>query len=254
MIEVLNLACRAGDQEILRGVSFSVSSGIAGIIGPNGSGKSTLFNCMSGFFPVSSGHIRLLGSEVTHTPPAERARLGLGRVFQNFGIFRELTVLDNMLLALEGRDGILDVFVPFGKRRREQRDIALGFLARVKLEDRATARAGELSGGQLRLLEIVRTVAFGARVILLDEPTAGVSPRMKDEVSELVVSMRDEGKVILIIEHDIDFIYGFCERILVLNEGVVVLDGTPEQVVQSEGLREIYFGRGMSPRGSLSSL
>jgi ABC-type branched-subunit amino acid transport system ATPase component len=119
---------------------------------------------------------------------------------------------------------------------------SIEFLKEVKLETKADSKAGSLSGGQMRLLEIIRTLAFGADLFLLDEPTAGVSPRMKDDVAGLIKKLQGIGKTVLIIEHDINFIQKFCNRIIVLNEGRVVLDDTPELVRKNEQLKEIYFG------------
>jgi branched-chain amino acid transport system ATP-binding protein len=224
---------------ILNGLSFAIEKGqTVGIIGPNGSGKTTLFNCISGFVSVSGGRISYKDNEIQNLMPNERASLGIGRVFQNFGIFREMSLVENILLALEGTnrkekaDGGLD----------ELRARSIEFLKEVKLEQKADSKAGSLSGGQMRLLEIIRTLAFGADLFLLDEPTAGVSPKMKDDVAGLIKKLQGIGKTVLIIEHDINFIQKFCNRIIVLNEGRVVLDDTPELVRKNEQLKEIYFG------------
>ncbi len=224
---------------ILNGLSFAVEKGqTVGIIGPNGSGKTTLFNSISGFVSVSGGAISYNDTEIQNLLPNERASLGIGRVFQNFGIFRDMSLVENILLALESS----------GTKGTERASLvelkakSIDFLKEVKLEAKAEARAGSLSGGQMRLLEIIRTLAFGADLFLLDEPTAGVSPKMKDDVAGLIKKLQEIGKTVLIIEHDINFIQKFCNRIIVLNEGRVVLDDTPELVRKNEQLKEIYFG------------
>ena len=224
---------------ILNGLSFSIEKGqTVGIIGPNGSGKTTLFNSISGFVSVSGGNIIYNDAEIQTLMPNERASLGIGRVFQNFGIFREMSLVENMLLALEGsKNSEMQ-----SANSSQLKSRALDFLKEVKLESKADARAGSLSGGQMRLLEIIRTLAFGADLFLLDEPTAGVSPKMKDDVAGLIKKLQGIGKTVLIIEHDINFIQKFCNRIIVLNEGRVVLDDTPELVRKNEQLKEIYFG------------
>lgn len=242
MLQVQDLHCSLGSTTILHGVSLSVQAGErVGIIGPNGSGKTTLFNCLSGFLRVQSGSIILNGEDITHFKPDAKARVGLGRVFQNFGIFRELTVEENLVLAVEASRDSATSKSQVRERVRES-------LAFVKLSEKAREKAGSLSGGQMRLLEIARIMAFGASVFLLDEPTAGVSPRMKDEVEAMLVHLRDAGKTLLIIEHDLPFIERLCQRIIVLDSGRVVLDDVPENVRQSTVLQDIYFGK--SHRGA----
>ncbi|MCI5066546.1 ABC transporter ATP-binding protein [bacterium] len=237
--------------QILNGVTFDVSRGeTVGVIGPNGSGKTTLFNCINGFYLPTAGKVLFQEREITRMPPFQRAELGLGRVFQNFGIFREMTVLENMVTALEGRQPLRTTFFPWAKQNRKNRERALELLGEVQLAEKAHLKAGSLSGGQMRLLEIMRTFAFGAELFLLDEPTAGVSPKMKEDVAELVRKLQNEKKTILIIEHDIRFIEKFCERIIVLDSGRVLLDDTPEKVKESPLLQEIYFGK-RSPSSGL---
>jgi branched-chain amino acid transport system ATP-binding protein len=244
MLTVSDLYVRIGDAHILNGVQFEAGSGDAiGIIGPNGSGKTTLFNCLSGFIKPTQGVISFLNQDVTHLAPHIRAELGIGRVFQSFGIFREMTVLENMIIALEARAGIWRTFFPWSPTSRAIRVRAKEYLAQVKLQGKADDRAGMLSGGQMRLLEIIRALAFGAEVFLLDEPTAGVSPKMKDEVAALISHVQSLGKTTLIIEHDINFVQSFSKRVLVLDQGRVILDDTPENVRKNELLQEIYFGK-----------
>jgi ABC-type branched-subunit amino acid transport system ATPase component len=260
VLAVSGIEVAFGDAKILNGVSFEIGAGsTVGLIGPNGSGKTTLFNCLSGFVTPSAGTISVLGAHVTNLPPHKRARSGIGRVFQNFGVFREMTVEENLVMALQSKVpwGVSSVssLLPWGTAYNAIRAEALTYLQQVKLADKAQLKAGSLSGGQMRLLEIIRAVAFGASILLLDEPTAGVSPRMKDTIAELVVTLQAQGKTILIIEHDINFIQRFCTRILVLDGGKVVLDDTPEKVRQNEALQEIYFGvEGDTQKGAVASV
>lgn len=243
LLEVSDLQLKIKDLCILNGVSFTVNPGeTVGIIGPNGSGKTSLFNCISGFSYPTAGKITFRGEDVTHVSPFARSRKGIGRVFQNFGIFREMTLIENVVLALEAHESPLATILPWGKKQRELRETAYEYLKDVKLEGKAHAKAGSLSGGQMRLLEITRTIAFKAQACLLDEPTAGVSPKMKDSVAELVIKLQKLGKTVLIIEHDIHFIQKFCDRIVVLDGGKVVLDDSPEKVRANSLLQEIYFG------------
>lgn len=244
MLTLDNIVVSVLGRKILKGISASYTQGeTVGIIGPNGSGKTTLFNSISGFIRCDSGKISLRGERVDSLPPHERARRGIGRVFQNFGIFRDMTLLENMLVALESKPGERRMFLPWTKAARALKEAALEQLRAIQLADRAHEKAGSLSGGQMRLLEIARTLAAGADTLLLDEPTAGVSPRMKDDIADSIRSLQAARKTVLIIEHDITFIERFCSRIVVLNDGQVALDDTPQRVRSDERLQAIYFGK-----------
>jgi branched-chain amino acid transport system ATP-binding protein len=251
MLEISDIFVSFQGSKVLNGITCAITSGeTVGVIGPNGSGKTTFFNCISGFAASVSGTITLRGERIDHLEPHLRAQRGLGRVFQNFGIFREMTLLENIQLALESRRGQTAGIFPWSKRTRELREESMTFLNEVGLSKKADDKAGSLSGGQMRLLEIVRTLALGADLFLLDEPTAGVSPRMKEDIARSIKNLQGLGKTVLIIEHDITFIQKFCDRIVVLEEGRVVLDGTPEQVRNDTRLQEIYFGRDEQPARS----
>ena len=243
MLELDSVSVAFGGRHILEDLSVTIQQGeIVGLIGPNGCGKTTLFNTISGLIPLDSGHLSWNGISLDGLEPHERARCGIGRVFQNFGIFRDMTVLENILLALEARDSLLSGLLPWSKKTKGLVVEATRILAEIGLAHFAKEKAASLSGGQMRLLEIMRTVALGSELFLLDEPTAGVSPKMKDDVAKLILVLRDLGKTVVIIEHDINFIQRFCHRIIVLDEGSIILDDTPERVRADERLNEIYFG------------
>lgn len=237
MLSVANCSLSIQEHQILDDVSFDVEEGeVVGLIGPNGSGKTTLFNVISGFLRPTAGSIVLRGEDITPYSPSKRARLGVGRVFQNFGIFREMTLEENVLVALEA--------LPHGRRVAlgDMRSVVQGTLELVGLADHAKKKAGSLSGGQMRLLEIARTLKCGRELFLLDEPTAGVSPKMTGEVSSLIRELKRERRTVLIIEHDLPFIGSICDRVIVMDVGRIVLVGTPGEVKQSKELQEIYFG------------
>ena len=237
LLEVSHLSLEINGQRILNDISFEVEKGeIVGLIGPNGSGKTTLFNVLSGFLKPTSGSITLQGEDITLLSPPKRAERGIGRVFQNFGIFREMTLEENVLVALEA--------LPKAERVKmgNLREKALFTLGLIGLSAKAKEKACSLSGGQMRLLEIGRTLASGKELFLLDEPTAGVSPKMTGEVSTLIKELKHEGKTVLTIEHDLPFISRICDRVIVLDVGQIVLQGKPNEVHHNRKLQEIYFG------------
>jgi branched-chain amino acid transport system ATP-binding protein len=237
VLSVDRLSLAIGEQHILKNVSFSVNKGeVVGLIGPNGSGKTTLFNVLSGFLKPTGGSIRFHDEDITAVSPAKRARLGLGRVFQNFGIFREMTLEENILVALEA--------LPSEQRKGlgSLKEVVQGTLDMVGLREHGKKKAGSLSGGQMRLLEIARTLKAGKELFLLDEPTAGVSPKMTKQVADLIAELKREGKTVLIIEHDLPFISRICDRVLVLDVGELVLSGAPNEIKHDKKLQAIYFG------------
>lgn len=243
MLNINNISLKLATHQILSNITLNISQGeTVGLIGPNGSGKTSLFNSISGFVIPQSGKILLRDIDITNATPYKRASLGIGRVFQNFGIFREMTVIENVITALESRQSSLSTFLPWSKNNLINRERAMEFLKEIKLTSKAKDKAGSLSGGQMRLLEIVRTLAFEAELFLLDEPTAGVSPKMKDDVADIIERLKSLKKTVLIIEHDINFIQRFCTRIIVLDVGKLLLDDTPEGVRNNKLLQEIYFG------------
>ncbi|MSR87028.1 ABC transporter ATP-binding protein [Candidatus Peribacteria bacterium] len=237
LLSVSHLSLTLNAQQILKNVTFDVDQGeVVGLIGPNGSGKTTLFNVLSGFLKPTHGTVHLREADITHVSPAQRAKLGIGRVFQNFGIFREMTLEENVLVALEA--------LPKEQRMLlgDLREVVRGTLDMVGLSHQGKKKAGSLSGGQMRLLEIARTLKSGKELFLLDEPTAGVSPKMTKQVADLIAELKKEGKTVLIIEHDLPFISRICDRVLVLDVGEVVLNGKPGEIKHDKKLQEIYFG------------
>jgi ABC-type branched-subunit amino acid transport system ATPase component len=237
LLSLDNITLSIGEHSILKGITFSVEQGeVIGLIGPNGSGKTTLFNVISGFLKPTGGSILLESQDITKLSPSERAKHGIGRVFQNFGIFREMTLEENILVALEA--------LPKNARKAlgNLKDVVRETLAMVGLTSSAKKKAGSLSGGQMRLLEIARTLKSGKELFLLDEPTAGVSPKMTIQVADLIRELKAEGKTVLIIEHDLPFIAKICDRVIVLDVGEIALSGAPAEVQKSKKLQEIYFG------------
>ena len=231
-VEVKDLRRSFGGIKAVAGVSLAVEPGeIVGIIGPNGSGKTTLFSLLSGTIAPSGGVINLLGRDVTRMPAYRIARLGLGRTFQIPTPFTNMTVRENLLAAAVEGDW---------KAARSRADEVLEAL---EITHVAGDLAGTLSGGQLRLLEFGRVQMRDAEVILLDEVTAGVNPRLRQIILSRVRALREKGKTFLIIEHDMELVKSVCERIIVMDAGEIVFEGTFQDVASNELVIDAYLGR-----------
>ena len=219
---------------------------ITGLIGPNGAGKSTLFNCISGFLRPQSGRVFLEGRRIDGTKPHRIARAGLVRTFQTPRALTRMTVLENVVLAAPGNRGeLLGGALAPGARRRERaaQARALELLELVRLDGYADVLAGTLSGGQRKLLELVRALMTQPRVLLLDEPMAGVSPALRGELLEHILALRTRDRLtLLIVEHDLDFVMRASDRVVVMNDGRVIAQGTPDEVRADERVVDAYLG------------
>ncbi|WP_311032118.1 ABC transporter ATP-binding protein [Mesorhizobium koreense] len=231
-VEVKDLRRSFGGIKAVAGVSFEVEPAeIVGIIGPNGSGKSTLFSLLSGTIAPTSGVIKLRGHDVTRMPAYRIARLGLGRTFQIPTPFTNMTVRENLLAAAVEGDWA---------NARSRADEVLEALEITHVADDL---AGTLSGGQLRLLEFGRVQMRDAEIILLDEVTAGVNPRLRQIILARVRALQEKGKTFLIIEHDMELVRSVCERIIVMDAGEIVFEGSFEEVASNEVVIDAYLGR-----------
>ena len=212
--------------------SFDVQPGsITGLIGPNGAGKSTVFNCVSGFLRAQAGHVLLDGRPIEKLPPHRIARAGLVRTFQTPRTLSRMTVLDNVLVPATR------------SREREARMRADELLTLVGLDAYRAELAGTLSGGQRKLLDLIRALMAEPRILLLDEPMAGVSPALRVELLQHILELRDrDGITLLIVEHDLDFVMAASDRVVVMNNGRVIADGTPVQVRSDEHVLDAYLG------------
>ncbi len=237
-----------GAVRIIRDVSLEVCAGtITGIIGPNGAGKSTLINIIGGLLRPNSGQVLLRDRDITNLPPHLRARLGLVRTFQISRELGELTVLENLLLARQGQTGesVLKAFAQRATVQREEKAAAIRakeLLERVGLWRLADERARALSGGQKKLLELSRALMLEPKLILLDEPAAGVSPPMRAEISEVVRRLCDDGLTFVVVEHDMDLVASLCHRVYVIAEGRNLTCGTFREVVADQRVVEAYLG------------
>jgi branched-chain amino acid transport system ATP-binding protein len=229
---------------ILQDVSLGVAHGeIVGIIGPNGCGKTTLLNAISGFLPVDTGTISVNGTDIMELPAHARAGLGVARGFQHVGIFREMTVEENLMMAVERAERYPWWWMLSSKHRRRMSAHIDAALEEVELAAHKKSLAGVLSGGQLRLLELARLKVLPGNLLLVDEPTAGVAPVLRDNLAKMIRKLsKDHGRTIVIVEHDLRFLFNLAERIIVLVDGQKYLEGTPEEVRKDERLQKIYFG------------
>ena len=243
LLEVHDVVHAFGGVRAVDGASFGVEEGsITGLIGPNGAGKSTLFNCVSGFLRAQSGRVTLDDRRIDRLSPHRIARAGLVRTFQTPRALTRMTVAENVLLAAPRHPG-----EHLGRRgagrEREARARAAELLALVGLDMHADALAGTLSGGQRKLLDLIRALMAEPRLLLLDEPMAGVSPTLRVQLLQHVRELRDRGSItLLIVEHDLDFVMGASDRIVVMNEGHVIADGTPDEVRSDERVVDAYLG------------
>ena len=249
MLTATNVVKSFGGFQALSGCSLEIEAGsITGIIGPNGAGKSTLFSVLAGAIAPDSGEVRFGGARLGGMRPDLRARSGLVRTFQISRELGGLTVLENMLLASpqQSGDAVWRCFASPARVRSEQAsaiDKARPLLEQADLWRLANEPARNLSGGQKKLLEIARALMLEPKIILLDEPTAGVSPVMTRTLGELIVNLRRRGLTFAIIEHDMDVIAELCDPIYVLAEGRTLTRGTFREVTSNREVMQAYLGR-----------
>lgn len=229
------------------GATLEVEPGsITGLIGPNGAGKSTLFNCVSGFLHADSGRVLLDGRRIDRRSSHRIARAGLVRTFQTPRALTRMTVLENVLLAAPNHPGeqLAGSLRPAARRREAvARARARELLELVRLDGLAGDLAGTLSGGQRKLLDLVRALMAEPRILLLDEPMAGVSPTLRVELLGHILALRErDGITLLIVEHDLDFVMGASDRVIVMNDGRVIAAGAPEEVRADERVVDAYLG------------
>ena len=231
LLEVDGVVKRFGGVTAVNGVSLALEAGhIYGLIGPNGSGKTTLFNCITGVEQIDGGQIRFKGRRIDGLKPHQVFHQGIGRTFQVIRVFPELTALENLLVVTTNDYAV-------ARARAEE------LLAFVKLTGLAGEFAGNLSYGQQKLVEFVRVLMTDPELILLDETAAGVNRTLLNDLLEAVRTLRDRGKTVLLVEHDMKMVMGLCETVFVLDHGEKLAEGPPGLIQTDERVIEAYFGR-----------
>ncbi len=241
LLQVAEAEVRFGGVHALRGVGLSVDAGaVTGLIGPNGAGKTTLFNAICGLQGISAGRIAFDGTDMTGLKPHKRARLGIARTFQRLEVFGSLSVRENVLAAAEIRRR-------WSHDRSDAAANADGVLALVGLSALAGRPADTLPTGQARLLELARALATRPRLVLLDEPSSGLSDKESDELGDLLCQQAAAGMAVLLVEHDMGLVMRVCTSINVLDFGSVLKVGTPAEVRADERVRAAYLGSADDP-------
>jgi branched-chain amino acid transport system ATP-binding protein len=249
MLEISSISKSFGGLHVLRDVNIKVPQGaIYGLIGPNGAGKTTVFNLITGLLDPTSGGIAFDGRDILRKKPHEITRLGIARTFQNIRLFKEMTLLQNVVVgAYRHMDyGFASLLLSLPKYREHEaraRERALELLSWMKLDHKAHDLADNLSYGEQRRLELARALATEPRLLLLDEPVAGMNTGDRAGLMTEIEAIRDRGYTILIIEHDMQFVMGLCEKIAVLNFGKIIAEGGPEDIRNNEQVIEAYLGR-----------
>jgi branched-chain amino acid transport system ATP-binding protein len=249
MLTLSSVSKSFGGLRVLEQIDLTIPErGIFGLIGPNGAGKTTLFNLVSGLLRPTAGTIRLAGHRLDGMAPFRIARLGVARTFQNIRVFKDMTLRENVLVAMgeHSQYRAISVLLPLPHLRAaelSEHQTARRLLSRVGLADKAELIARTLSYGEQRRLELARALATEPKVLLLDEPAAGMNAVEKQQLMAEIVRLDQAGLSIVIIEHDMRFVMGLCRRIAVLNFGRVIAQGTPDEIRANPEVIEAYLGR-----------
>jgi len=252
VLAVQGLVLTFGGLRALNGVGFDVQPGsVTSVIGPNGAGKTSLFNAISGFYRPSAGTVRFVGRPVDHLGAAQRAGLGMARTFQNIALFQGMTVLDNIKLGRHAhmRTGVLDALWYFGRAQREEmelrRDIEERIIDFLEIDHIRKSPVASLSYGLRKRVELARALAMRPRILLLDEPVAGMNREETEDMARFILDVRDEwGVTVLMVEHDMGMVMDISDHVIVLNFGEVIARGRPQEVADDREVIAAYLGSG----------
>lgn len=251
LLEAKGISMHFGGLKAVDEVDMQIMPGdIFGIIGPNGAGKTTFFNVCTGIYPPTKGKISFDGEDITGISLEVAAQKRIARTFQNLQLFKFMTVLDNVKIGchLKTKTNLFDAVVRNGQYRRDEEytlETSLKILKRIGLYDYRETKAGNLSYGIQRKVEIARALALDPKILLLDEPAAGMNPPETRSLMEFIKSLNQDGYTIAVIEHDMKFVMNSCNRILVLNFGRRIFEGSPDEVKNNAEVQSAYFGRGL---------
>jgi ABC-type branched-subunit amino acid transport system ATPase component len=244
MLKIKNLSKRFGGVKAVNNCSFDIKKNkITVLIGPNGSGKSTIFNLISQVIDENSGKIIFDGLDITFFSPEQVSNVGISRLFQKSQLFDNLTIKENLLLAIDNEDVKFWKNL-FGKNKitKEKEEKVKKILKLVEMESFSNKLGRELSFGQKRLIEIARTILNPHKLLMLDEPIAGVTPKLRKKISNILLDLKKQGATILLIEHDMDFALNLADEVVVMDESKVIVQGTPKQIKNNKKVLEAYLG------------
>jgi neutral amino acid transport system ATP-binding protein len=247
---IINLTKRFGGLEVLKGINLKLKMNtITGLIGPNGCGKTTTFNIISGLLPCDSGEIKLNRTDLTNLKPHEINQLGLSRTFQNTRLWRNLTVIENLLIPPKNQKGnsllhAINPLKPYKKQEDSLLEKAFGILELLEIDEIAHNYASDLSGGQSKLVDIGRVLMSDPKILLLDEPVAGVAGPLAEKIFENMKKLRDDMNIsILLIEHNMEFVLRKgIDNIYVMAQGEIIANGTPDEIRSKQEVIDVYLG------------